>query len=169
VRLSPHCTQAAIWPILQDRPRRYTIIGVRQSVEWGLSGETELLGGNPFQYHFAHHKSHMNWPETKPELPWWEAGDCVGRWDSWCIRQDSKESDRGQIEGLSRHFLHGLRKTAKTSLMIVGVRMKVRTERLPNARPEPLLQADSFVTPCRLIDVCRSFWSYMYINKPLPD
>jgi hypothetical protein len=47
---------------------------VEQSVEWRLSGETELLGGNLPQDHFVHHKSHMILPGLEQEPPRWETG-----------------------------------------------------------------------------------------------
>jgi hypothetical protein len=35
-------------------------MNVEQSVEWELAGETEELGENLLQCHFADHKSHMS-------------------------------------------------------------------------------------------------------------
>jgi hypothetical protein len=35
------------------------MMSVKQSVEWELAGETEVLGENLPQRHFVHHKSHM--------------------------------------------------------------------------------------------------------------
>jgi hypothetical protein len=32
---------------------------MEQLVEWGLAGETELLGENLPQFHFVHHKTNM--------------------------------------------------------------------------------------------------------------
>jgi hypothetical protein len=51
------------------------MMNVEQSVEWKMAGETEVLGENLPQYHFAHHKSHMTWCGVKPGPPLWEAGD----------------------------------------------------------------------------------------------
>jgi hypothetical protein len=41
------------------------IISVEQPVEWVVR-ETEVLGDNLHQCHFAHHKSHMNLPGFEP-------------------------------------------------------------------------------------------------------
>jgi hypothetical protein len=51
------------------------MMNVEQSVEWELAGETEVLGENLPQCHFAHHKYHMKWPGIEPGPPRWEAGD----------------------------------------------------------------------------------------------
>jgi hypothetical protein len=49
------------------------LMSVEQSLEWELTGETELLGENLPQ--FVHHKSHMTWLGLEPE-PWqWETDD----------------------------------------------------------------------------------------------
>jgi hypothetical protein len=44
-------------------------------VEWRLAGETEVLGENIPQRHFAHYKSHLTRPGFKPGPPRWEASD----------------------------------------------------------------------------------------------
>jgi hypothetical protein len=59
VRLSPlgtaaYCTSPG-----------WQMMSVKQSVEWRLAGETEVLGEYLPQRHFVHHKSHMNWPGSK--------------------------------------------------------------------------------------------------------
>jgi hypothetical protein len=51
------------------------MMSLEQSMEWGLAGETEVLGENLLQRHFAHHKSHMNWPGIEPGPSRWEAND----------------------------------------------------------------------------------------------
>jgi hypothetical protein len=48
---------------------------VEKLVEWILSGETEVLGKNLHQRHFAHHKSHMIRLGFQPGPPRWEASD----------------------------------------------------------------------------------------------
>jgi hypothetical protein len=62
LRLSPLGTSATNWPYC-------TIPGGSMSmehlVEWELVGETEVLGGNLPQCHFAFHKFHMNWDRTR--------------------------------------------------------------------------------------------------------
>jgi hypothetical protein len=55
-------------------PVRWWMMHVEQSVEWELTGETEVLGENLPQCHFVH-KSHMTWPGLEPGPPRWEAGD----------------------------------------------------------------------------------------------
>jgi hypothetical protein len=45
------------------------MMSVEQSVEWELVGETEVLGENLPQRHFAHHKSHMTWPGIEAGPP----------------------------------------------------------------------------------------------------
>jgi hypothetical protein len=44
-------------------------MNVKQSVEWELAGETEILGGNLLQ------RSHMFWLGLEPGSPRWEAGE----------------------------------------------------------------------------------------------
>jgi hypothetical protein len=39
---------------------------VEQLLEWSLAGETEVLGENLHQRHFAHHKYHMTRPGLEP-------------------------------------------------------------------------------------------------------
>jgi hypothetical protein len=50
------------------------MMSVDKSVEW-VAEETEVLGENVSQCHFAHHKSHMAWPWLELGPPRWEAGN----------------------------------------------------------------------------------------------
>jgi hypothetical protein len=42
------------------------IMRMENLVEWWLAGETEVLGKNLSQCHFAHHKSRIIWPGANP-------------------------------------------------------------------------------------------------------
>jgi hypothetical protein len=44
-------------------------------VEWNWQGKTVVHGEKPAQFHFVHHKSHMEWPEIDPGPPQWDVGD----------------------------------------------------------------------------------------------
>jgi hypothetical protein len=46
-----------------------------QLVEWELAGETEVLGGDPPQFPFVHHKSQNIWPGIEPGSQSWETGE----------------------------------------------------------------------------------------------
>jgi hypothetical protein len=65
VRLSPLGTSATNWPIVpapdddNDDGDDDTMMNAKQSVEWELAGETEVLGENLPQRHFVHYKSHV--------------------------------------------------------------------------------------------------------------
>jgi hypothetical protein len=45
------------------------VIMMENLVEWRLAGKTEVLGENPPQRHFVHHKSHLTRPRMKPGKP----------------------------------------------------------------------------------------------------
>jgi hypothetical protein len=51
------------------------IMMMENLVKWRLAGETEVLGENPPQRHFVHHKSHLTIPRIEPGPPRWEASD----------------------------------------------------------------------------------------------
>jgi hypothetical protein len=50
---------------------------VKQSLEWELAGEIEVLGENLPQSQFFHHKSHMTWPGLEPG-PLWHGPSATG-------------------------------------------------------------------------------------------
>jgi hypothetical protein len=60
-----YCTSPG-WQMMMD---------VKQSVEWELAGETEVLGENLPQCPLVHHKFHMTLPGLELGPPSWEAGD----------------------------------------------------------------------------------------------
>jgi hypothetical protein len=47
---------------------RMIMMNVQKSVERELAGETKVLEENLPQFHFVHHKFHMNWPGSNPGL-----------------------------------------------------------------------------------------------------
>jgi hypothetical protein len=51
------------------------LMNMEQLAEWGLAGNTEVLGGNPPKYHIVHHESHTKWPDVEHGPPWGEAGN----------------------------------------------------------------------------------------------
>jgi hypothetical protein len=51
------------------------IMMMENLVEQSLAGETEVLGENPPQRHFVHHKSHLTRPGIEPGPPRLEAND----------------------------------------------------------------------------------------------
>jgi hypothetical protein len=70
VQLGPLGTAATDWPI-----DLRLIMMMENLVEWRLAGETEVLGENPPQCHFVHHKSHLTRPGIEPGPPRWEPRD----------------------------------------------------------------------------------------------
>jgi hypothetical protein len=71
VQLGPLGTAATDWLIVPGPG----IMMMENLVEWRLAGETEVLGENPPQRHFVHHKSHLTRPGIEPGPPRWEAND----------------------------------------------------------------------------------------------
>jgi hypothetical protein len=67
VQLGPLGTEATNGLLCQPR----VIMMMEKLVEW-LAGETEVLGGNLFQYRFVNHTPHML-PGREPGPPLWEA------------------------------------------------------------------------------------------------
>jgi hypothetical protein len=51
------------------------MMNVKQSMEWELAEETEVLGENLAHCQFVHLESHMTWPGLEPWPPRCEAGD----------------------------------------------------------------------------------------------
>jgi hypothetical protein len=47
----------------------------RAAVELYRQGKTENSERNLSRCHCVRHKSHTDWPEREPRLPWWETGD----------------------------------------------------------------------------------------------
>jgi len=50
---------------------------VWNTVKWYWKGKITVLRENQFQYHFVHHKSHINRPKAEPGPPMWEAHDLL--------------------------------------------------------------------------------------------
>jgi hypothetical protein len=65
-----HCDH---WLAYCSLPR--VIMMMENLVEWRLAGETEVLGENPPQRHFVHHKSQLTRPGIEPGPLRWEAND----------------------------------------------------------------------------------------------
>jgi hypothetical protein len=83
-------------------------MNVKQSVEGELAGETEVLGENLPQCHFAHHKFHMTWPGLDSGPARWEASD------------EPPELWRGDDydDGHNHHHHHGKVSLARASFHI---------------------------------------------------
>jgi hypothetical protein len=50
-------------------------MNMEQLVEWGLAGETEVLGENLPECHFVYYKFHVTWNTIEPGPSQREAGD----------------------------------------------------------------------------------------------